>query len=89
MNLNTQHNTTQNTPHRSNEKRDEEEERREKKKEEGKNVELTCRCDTMCCGAVPFFVCLGFVSFFLTPSAPCEKSKFCVFWEEYGRSVET
>ena len=44
--------------------------------------------DSMYCGAVPFSVCLVVVSF-MTLSAPCEKSKYVVLEEEYGRCVET
>ena len=44
--------------------------------------------DSMCSGAVPFSVGLVVVSF-MTPSAHCEKSKFFVLWEEYGRCGET
>ena len=63
--------------------------------------ENVCPCQSMClslwlklfldsmrCAAVPFLVGLVVVSF-MTPSAHCEKSKFFVLWEEYGRCVET
>ena len=42
--------------------------------------------DSMCCGAVPFLVGLMVVSF-MTLSAPCEKSKFFVLWEE-GKTID-
>ena len=44
--------------------------------------------DSMCCGAVPFFVRLVVVGFMCLP-AVCKELKFLVLREEYGRCVET